>query len=175
MNETTTEHQETNVLLRGLKLPSFLAYHEEIGQRAEKGGWSFEQYLHHLAELEYTERRQRRIKRLRKSSDLPLEKTLDTFDLKRMPAKVRRQVPTLIEGGFVDRAENILTFGLPGRGKSHLMCAIGHELVNRGHTVFFTPAYRLVQRLLVAKRDLMLDQELRRLDKFSVVILDDIG
>jgi DNA replication protein DnaC len=92
-----------------------------------------------------------------------------------LPAPVRRLLPALCEGGFVDRAENLLAFGLPGRGKTHAVCAVGHELVQRGYKVFFTPAYRLVQRLLIAKRDLALEAELRRLDAFDVVLLDDIG
>jgi DNA replication protein DnaC len=84
-------------------------------------------------------------------------------------------LPSLCEGGFVERAENLLAFGLPGRGKSHTLCAVGHELVQRGYRVLFTPAYRLVQRLLVAKRDLALEAELRRLDAFDAILVDDIG
>lgn len=76
---------------------------------------------------------------------------------------------------FIGRAENILAFGLPGRGKTHLICAIGHELIKRGYNILFIPAYSLVQKLLIAKRDLCLDKELRRLDRFDAVILDDIG
>jgi DNA replication protein DnaC len=163
------------MLLRSLKLPGFVAYHAEVSQRAEQEGWSFDQFLHHLAELESAERHSRRLARLRKRSQLPSEKTLDTLDLQRLPAPVRRQVPTLCDGAFVERAENVLAFGLPGRGKTHLVCAIGHELVSRGHQVLFTPAYKLVQRLLVAKRDLELERELARLDRFAVVILDDLG
>lgn len=68
-----------------------------------------------------------------------------------------------------------MAFGLPGRGKTHLLCAIGHELVRRGHPVLFIPAYRLFQKLLVAKRDLILEKELKKLDRFEAVILDDIG
>jgi DNA replication protein DnaC len=84
-------------------------------------------------------------------------------------------LPILCEGGFIERAENLLAFGLPGRGKTHLVCAIGLELIQRGHTVHFTPTYALVQRLLAARRDLALEKELHRLDAFDVLILDDIG
>jgi len=163
------------VLLRALKLPAFVAYHEEVAEQAEKQGWSFRQYLYRLAEQELEERKQRKIDRLTRQSNLPGEKTLATFDLSRLPDKVRRQVPTLYEGHLLKRAENILAFGLPGRGKSHLVCAIGHELIKRGYKVLFIPAYRLVQNLLIAKRDLVLDKELRRLDRFDAVILDDLG
>jgi DNA replication protein DnaC len=88
---------------------------------------------------------------------------------------VRRLLPGLCEGGFVERAENLLAFGLPGRGKTHVVAAIGHELVQRGHSVLFVPAFKLVQRLLSAKRDLELETTLRRLDRFDAVVLDDLG
>jgi len=167
--------QGLGVLLRALKLPGFVAHHEEAARKAEKGGWGFGDYLRHLCEVELGERKQRRIERLRQGSRLPGEKTLATLDLARLPAKVRRQVPTLCEGGFVERAENLLAFGLPGRGKTHLLCAIGHELVLRGHKVLFTPAFSLVQQLLGAKRELALEKALRRLDTFDAVIVDDLG
>ena len=93
----------------------------------------------------------------------------------RLPPKVQKLLPTLCEGGFIDRGENLLVFGLPGRGKTHLACAIGHELIQRGYRVFFTPTYALVQRLLGAKRELRLEKELASLDGFDAVILDDIG
>jgi len=163
------------MLLRGLKLPSFVGAHEEIADKAEKEGWGCQQYLRHLVELEIEDRRQRRIERLQRGSELPMDKTLGTLDTSKLPMKVRRQLPALCEGGFVQRAENVLAFGLPGRGKTHLVAAIGHELIHRGYAVLFVPAYRLVQRLLAAKRDLGLERELRRLDAFDAVILDDIG
>lgn len=161
--------------LRALKLPSFLAHHADVGTQAEREGWSFSQYLHHLAEIEMSERHTRRIERLQKDSHLPADKTLATLDQSRLPVKVRRQLPTLCEGGFVERAENILAFGLPGRGKTHLLCAVAHELVQRGIPILFLPAYGLVQRLLRAKRDLVLEAEVRRLDRFEAVLIDDIG
>ncbi len=175
MTATTATPQSTDMLLRSLRLPSFVTQHEELAHQAESENWSFNQYLHYLCEVEIADRDRRRTERLIKQSGLPHDKNLDTLDLGRLPAKVRRQVPTLCEGGFVDNAENVLSFGLPGRGKTHLLCAIGYELINRGYRVLFTPAYRLVQRLLVAKRELLLEQELRKLDRFDAVILDDIG
>ena len=173
MSQTTTE--SLDMMLRKLRMPSFVAMHAEVGRQAEQQGWSFNRYLQHLAELELADRSDRRIRRLLKRSGLPADKTLDTLELERMPAKVRRQVPTLCDGGFVERAENVLCFGLPGRGKTHLVCAIGHQLVAMGYQVLFTPAFKLVQRLLAAKRDLAIEAELRKLDRFDAVIVDDIG
>ncbi len=177
MTATTDESREQSlyILMRALKLPAFARYADEVGAEAEKEGWSFRRYLHHLAELEMEERRQRRIERNQRDSELPGEKTLATLSRARLPAKIQKMLPTLCEGDFVARGENLLAFGLPGRGKTHLACAIGHELIQRGRRVFFTPTYALVQRLLQAKRDLVLEKELARLDRFDAVILDDIG
>ncbi len=163
------------ILLRALKLPAFTRYATEVAQKAEHEGWTFGQYLHHLAELEVHERRQRRIARYLKDSHLPGEKTLATITRSRLPAKVAKMLPTLCEGGFVERGDNVLAFGLPGRGKTHLVCAIGHELILRGYRVLFTATFALVQRLLAAKRDLRLEKELALLDNYDAVILDDIG
>ncbi len=163
------------VLLRSLKLPTFARLHEEIAQKAEQEGWSFAQYLRHLAMLEVEERRRRRIARNLKASNLPPDKTAATLKKERLPAAAARRLPTLCQGDFVERGDNVLVFGLPGRGKTHFACAIGHELIQRGHRVLFVPTYALVQRLLAAKRELELEKELAHLDRFDAVILDDIG
>ena len=80
----------------------------------------------------------------------------------------------------MERGVNVLAFGLPGTGKTHALCALGHRLVEAGHSVLFAPAYRLVQDLLAAKRDLALPRQLRRLDNFdflllNFLLLDDLG
>jgi DNA replication protein DnaC len=180
MNGETTataaaEPQTLPMLLRALKLPSFAIHHEDVARKAEAEGWTFNHHLRHLAELELADRRTRRIERLLKTSSLPAEKTLSALKLEKLPTKVRRQLPALCEGGFVDRAENVLAFGLPGRGKTHLVCAIAHELVQRGYAVLFASAVLLVQRLLAAKKELALERELKRLDAYAAIILDDIG
>ena len=109
------------------------------------------------------------------ASNLPREKTLATLDVERLTAPMRRQLPTLCQGGFAERAENVLIFGLPGRGKTHVAIAIGLELIQAGMPVLFIEVFKLVQRLLVAKRDLKLERELQKLDAFDVLIIDDIG
>ncbi len=142
---------------------------------AQQENWALETFLSEILEQEMEGRRLRRIERLKKASRLPKDKTLDTFNQERLPLQIRRLLPQLCTGEFVDRAENLLIFGLPGRGKTHLATAVGHELVNLSRSVLFTPTYRLVDRLLRARRDLELEYELRRLDRFEVLILDDIG
>jgi DNA replication protein DnaC len=163
------------LLLRALRLPTVARCAEDVAKQAEREGWSFAQYLHHLLELEVEERRRRRIERNLHESALPSEKTLATLEHKRLPAPVAKSLPTLCTGDFALRGDNVLLFGLPGRGKTHLASAIGHELVRLGKRVLFTPTYALVQRLLVAKRDLRLEKQLHALDAFDVVILDDLG
>jgi DNA replication protein DnaC len=162
-------------ILRELKLPAVLTHRAEVASKAEREGWSFDRFLQHLVELELAQRHQRRLEKALRASKLPIDKTLATLDTKRLPAPVRRMLPSLCEGGFVGRAENLLAFGLPGRGKTHLVCAIGAELLQRGVSVHFTPAYALVQRLLAARKALAMEKELHRLDAFSVLIIDDIG
>ncbi len=170
------DNASLDLLLRSLHLPSVVREHEALARSAEAAEWSYEQYLQALVELEVNERHERKIARLLKRSNLPEGKHLDTLDQKQLPVKVRRQIPALIEGGFVERAENILAFGLPGRGKTHLLSAIAHELIiGQGLAVLFTSTRRLVERLLIAKRDLQLEERLKTLDRFDVVFLDDIG
>ena len=175
MSATTAPPTSLAMILRSLKLPTVARHAEEIARQAERDGWTFSRYLHHLVELEVHERRRRRIARHLKDSDLPGEKTLATLTRSRLSAKVAAILPTLCEGGFVERGDNLLAFGLPGRGKTHIVCAIGHELIQRGYRVLFTATFALVQRLLAAKRDLRLEQELVILDGYDAVVLDDIG
>ena len=126
-------------------------------------------------EQEAEDRRQRRIIRIRRASRLPVGKTWDTFEHDRVPVALRQQLDELADGSFVERGVNVLAFGLPGTGKTHAMCAIGHRLVESGRSVMFTPAYRLVQDMLAAKRDLDLPRMLRKLDNIDFLLIDDLG
>ena len=126
-------------------------------------------------DVEAEERRQRRIARLRQWARLPPGKTFETLDDGRLPRPVAPQLQYLASGAFLETATNVLAFGLPGVGKSHALCAVGHALVEAGHRVLFTPSYALVQELLSAKRDLDLPRTLRKLDLFEVILLDDLG
>ena len=173
-------HKEVNATLldqlRTLHLPAFREGFEETARRAVQETLSYEQYLLELTNRECDERRTRRIERMLRESCLPLEKTLSSFDLKRLPAKVARQMRTLLEGGFLDRHENVLAFGNSGSGKTHMLCALGQELIRQQERpVYFSPCSLLVQELLAGKRDLKLSRVLKRLSKFDVVIIDDIG
>ncbi len=169
LNGRLTEH------LKMLHLPAFRECFEEEADRATREGLSHEQYLLELAERDVETRRQSRVARLLRESRLPLEKSLEAFDLKRLPRKVASQVSALVEGDFLDRRENVLCFGNPGSGKTHLLCAIGQELVHRGRRVLFSTCELLVQELLLAKRELRLARGLKRLRRHDAVVIDDIG
>jgi DNA replication protein DnaC len=161
---------------RSLQLPTMAALWEESVQRAEGENWGYRRLLQHLCDSEEQDRRQRRVGRLLKASGLPDGKTLGNLDEAALPLKIRRLLPSLLEGGFVERAENVLAFGLPGRGKTHFLAAVGRELILRhGTAVLFTPTFKLVQQLLTAKKELRLEAELKQLDRYLVVVLDDLG
>ena len=161
--------------LRELHLPTFRECFEELAQRAVQETTSYERYLLDLAERECQVRLAKRTERLLRDSRLPLEKDLASFDMGRLPAKVSRQVRTLMEGSFVDRRENLLLFGKTGTGKTHLLSAIAQELVRSGRKVVSWPCALLVQELLVAKRDLKLSRVLKRMAQCEVLLIDDIG
>ena len=162
--------------LRSLLLMTMAREHEEVLVRAEAENWGYRRFLSYLVENEVNERLRRRIERQLKESGLPPGKTIETIEEKKLPDKVRRQLPTLLSGELVRRGDNLLCFGLPGRGKSHLVTALGREWVQRHQLkVLFTPTFKLVTQLLAAKRDLKLPAALAKLDRFDVVILDDIG
>lgn len=161
--------------LKELHLPTIRATFEELAEMARKEALTFEHYLLELIEREQEVRRDNRIQRLLRESRLPLEKTLESFDRTRLPRKVDLQLSALADGSFLDRCENVLAFGNPGSGKTHLLAALGHELVRLGRRVYFTSCQLLVQELLVAKRELALPQKLKRLARYEVIILDDIG
>jgi DNA replication protein DnaC len=173
---TTTDVKSTLVArLRELHLPTFRETFETVAGRAAAETLSYEQYLLELSERECESRRANRIERWLRQSRLPLEKTLESFDLKRLPAKVGRQVRTLLDGGFVDRCENVLAFGKSGTGKTHLLAAIGQELIRSGRKVYFSTCSLIVQDLLIAKRELKLSRILKRLAGYDALIIDDIG
>lgn len=172
---SAAELASLDLMLRSLKLPTFVQRRRELAGQAERDGWSFDRYLAVLVESELADRKHRRIKRLLQKACLPPDKTLGSLKLELLPTSIRRMLPLLCEGAFTDKAENLLLFGLPGRGKTHLVCAIGHELVLRGFSVLFVAAYALVQRLLAARREFALEKALKELDSFDLVIIDDIG
>ena len=162
-------------MLKELHLPMFREYHQELAQRAIADELGYEEYLYELALRECEVRRANKIERLVKGSKLPLEKTFQTFEMERLPLGIRRQIKVLSEGHFADRRENILAFGKPGSGKTHLLCGICHELARQGRLVYFATCDLIVQELLRAKQELTLDKLLKKLSRYEVLMIDDFG
>jgi DNA replication protein DnaC len=163
-------------LLRSFRLPTMAAIWQERVTQAERENWGYRRLLQRLCGSEEQDRRERKMKRLLKESGLPDGKTPGNLEEKLLPTKIRRLLPTLLEGHFVNRAENLLAFGLLGQGKSHFLAALGRALILRHRYPFlFTPTFKLAQELLVAKGEQRLESQLQRLDRYAVVVLDGIG
>ena len=175
MPKTTNRSTHLQTLLTHLNLGTMADVFADVALRAAKEGLSHEAYLYELARLETEQRTQRRTARLVRASGLPVEKTFRTLALHRLSPSLQLQLERLKSASFLETATNIIAIGKPGVGKSHCLAAVGYAVIEAGYPVLWTPTSTLVQRLLAAKRDLRLPQELSKLDKFACVILDDIG
>ncbi len=175
MRNPINRESELRALLEELNLDGMAALFTDLALKAAKENLSHEAYLFELAKQEKEQRVARRTARLLRQSGLPIGKTFLTFEAKGLSPALQLQLERLKSGAFLEAAVNVIAVGKPGVGKSHALAAVGHELVLAGHPVFWSSTAALVQRLLAAKRDLRLPQELAKLDKFSCVILDDIG
>src|SRR5215510_3493678 len=172
---TTNRHEELQELLRSLHLSGMADTFADLALTAAKAHLSHEAFLYELVALETEQRAQRRIERHLRASRLPREKTFAALQLARFSPSIQLQLERLRTGSFVEDAVNVVAVGRPGVGKSHLAAALGHDLILQGYTVLWTTTAALVQRLLAAKRDLRLPQELAKLDQVACLILDDIG
>jgi DNA replication protein DnaC len=175
VSQARDRKDDLNHYLKELHLPAVRSSYEEKARQAERETLGYEQYLLELVERECQERREHRIARLLRASRLPLEKTIENFDMKRLPVKAARQVKALLDGTFLDRRENVLAFGNPGSGKTHLLSALGQELIRQGRRVAFSSCVKLVQDLLRAKKDLRLSRAIKNLAYYEAVVIDDIG
>lgn len=166
---------DLSMCLTSLKLPGVKAVYQEIAKQARAEHYSYEQYLAEVLEREWEDRRNHRIERYLKLSNIPLEKDLESFNRNRLPPKADSHLSMLLTGSFVEHTENVLAFGNPGSGKTHLLCAVGQELIYQGKRVLFRPCDLLVQDLLCAKKELKLASALKKLSRFEALIIDDIG
>lgn len=171
----TSNMTELDSGLKKLYLSTIKGCYSDEADLARQESLSYELYLQELVVRECEERRRKRITRYLRESRLPLEKNLGSFDRSRLPSRIKGLVNALLDGSFLGRCENILAFGNPGSGKTHLLCAIAQELINRDKRIFFTPCSMLVQDLLVAKRELELPKILKKFSKYDAILIDDIG
>jgi DNA replication protein DnaC len=171
-----TDAARVELLLAELRLPAMKLMWADLAVRADKEGWPASRFLAALAEHEIADRGRRRIERHLSGAKLPTGKTFDTFDFNAVPMVSKAQVMALAAGdSWLDQGTNILLFGPPGGGKSHLAAALGLALVQNGRRVLFIRTTDLVQRLQVARRDLELEAAISKLDKHQLLILDDIA
>jgi len=166
---------ELKALLQQMKLTTMLEHLEDVSKIAGKESWSYEQFLYELVSLEQQSRWERKLKLLMRESRLPAGKTFATLDRSRFGRTLNQHIDALVEGSFLARCENVLAFGNPGSGKTHTLCAIGHEMILQGKRVLFKNCEMLVQELLVAKRAYELPAYLKRIGRFQALIIDDIG
>jgi len=175
-SNNTIDAARVELLLSELRLPAIKLMWAALAARADKEGWPAARFLAALAEHEMADRGRRRIERHLASARLPAGKTLDTFDFNAVPMVSKAQVMALAAGdSWLDQGANILLFGPPGGGKSHLAAALGLALVQNGRRVLFMRTTDLVQRLQVARRELGLEAAITKLDKYQLLILDDIA
>ncbi len=169
-----TLHMIDNVhnLLQGLRLTGMK---EQFQPLAEEKSWEPIPYLYELCQREQESKTQKRVQGLLKKAHLPRHKTIEGFDFKRVPDLHPGKIQRLCEGDFIDRLENLLIFGSPGTGKTHLAIGFAKEWCLRGRSVLYTTAAHLVQQLLQAKKDLLLEKHLKKLDRFDILIIDDIS
>ncbi len=168
-------HETLDNALKQLKLATVRSCYQEEADLARQESLSYEGFLYELMAHECEQRRHKRISRYLRESKLPLEKNWKSFEESRLPTKMRGLVNTLRDGSFIDRCENILAFGNPGSGKTHLLCAIAQELIHKDKRILFTSCSILVQDLLVAKRELILPKTLKKFAKYDALLIDDIG
>jgi DNA replication protein DnaC len=162
-------------MLAALRLPSVHRHWQGLAERSDQEGWPAARFLAALAEIELAERDTRRIRRHLLEANLPAGKTLATFDFKAIPSVPRARIEALAAGDWLETGANFIAIGNSGAGKTHLLCAIAHTLVEAGRRVLYTRTTDLVQKLQAARRDLVLEQALVRLDRFDLIILDDIA
>lgn len=169
------DKEKLEMLLKSLHLKTFLKNFEIFAEKAQKAKLGYTDYLLELAKMESDERQNNSVKRLLKKSNLPFGKTLESFDITGQVALSTTLLNELASGDCLDHCENILVFGVPGTGKSHLCAALGYEWCQRGRKVLYTSAAALVQDLLAAKRDLKLNELIKKLDGYEALLIDDIS
>jgi DNA replication protein DnaC len=172
---TSIDAARVELLLGELRLPGVKAIWPKLAAQSDKEGWPAARFLAALAEHEAADRARRRIERHMAEARLPAGKTLATFDFESVPMLSKAQLMALAAGDvWLNSGANLLLFGPPGAGKSHLSAAVGLALVENGWRVLFARTTDLVQRLQVARRELALESAIVKLDRYDLLILDDI-
>lgn len=161
--------------LKSLKLSAMCDVYQSLSDRMIKEQLSHIDYLEELTSIELERRDQKCVQRLLKFAKLPRGKQLLDFDITRIPTLHAGLLKNLSNGDFIDRNENLLIFGNPGTGKSHLSIALAREWCLQGRKCLYITAAQLVQDLLIAKSKMMLSNAIKKLNRFEALIIDDIS
>ena len=176
ITETSSHAARLAFLLSELRLPTIKHLWPDLAAQSDKEGWPAARFLAALVEHELADRERRRIERHLLEARLPIGKTLDNFDFNAVPVISKAHITALTSGNaWLEAGANLLLFGPAGVGKSHLSAAIGLALVEAGFRVLFTRTTDLVQRLQIARRELTLEAAISKLDRYHLLILDDIS
>ena len=169
------KHEELIASLKQLHLTAMAQGYSEVARQCEQGKRTFEQYLAALVAMEIAHKRSCRIGRLVKDAKLPKDRSIEGYDFKCRTGISEQQVRRLAEGNFVGQAGNVVFYGGFGVGKSHLALALTKRLCEAGFRCLFTSTHDLILSLLEAQKNLTLAAEFRRLDRFDLVTLDELG
>ena len=173
MSETVAA--ELAYLSRALKAPRVKAVSDRLAAKARDEGWEYEAYLAAVLAEEVAARDSHGGSARVKAARFPAVKTLDDFDFTVQTSVSRQVIAHLAQLDFLAEAQNVVFLGPPGTGKTHLSIALGVQAARRGHRVAFATAHQWVNRLGAAKRAGRLDDELERLSRFPLLIVDEVG
>jgi DNA replication protein DnaC len=172
----TVDTARLPMLLTQLRLPTVALLWPALTETADRESWPAAKTLAALMEHEVAERARRRTARHLLEARLPVGKTLDRFDFAAVSSISKARITALAEGdSWLDQGTNILLFGPPGTGKSHLAAALGHAMIDAGYRVLFTRTTDLVQQLQTARQELKLASAIEKLDKYHLLVLDDLS
>jgi DNA replication protein DnaC len=162
-------------LTRVLKTPTIARTFTELADAARDQGWTHEEYLAAVLARQVADREASGVAIRTGAAHLPSVKTLEDFNLDHQPSLRRDVLAHLATCTWVDKADNVVLLGPPGVGKTHLGIALGIKAIHAGHGVLFNTAVGWLTRLQAAHTAGTLDADLKRLRRYKMIIIDEVG